>query len=32
MEQIETWAREIGQRGFALAPVSAVLNARAQPR
>jgi polysaccharide deacetylase 2 family uncharacterized protein YibQ len=32
MEQIETWASEIGVRGFALAPVSAVLNARTQSR
>jgi polysaccharide deacetylase 2 family uncharacterized protein YibQ len=31
MDQIETWAGDVSVRGFALAPVSAVLNARASP-
>ncbi len=32
MQQIETWARAIGGRGYALAPVSAVMAARAAAR
>lgn len=32
MEQVSRWARAIGSRGYQLAPVSAVLNARAARR
>jgi polysaccharide deacetylase 2 family uncharacterized protein YibQ len=32
MEQVARWARDVGSRGYQLAPVSAVLNARAARR
>ena len=32
MDQVQSWAAEVNVRGFTLAPVSAVLNARAQTR
>ncbi|MEQ1619524.1 MAG: divergent polysaccharide deacetylase family protein [Terricaulis sp.] len=32
MEQVGRWARDVGSRGYQLAPVSAVLNARAARR